>query len=81
MASQPRALCKHTWPYATDSGPVPLYIDLIADDKNRDFFITNDHYFTSKAGALRTFEEKNGPWSWATHVQYCDASGGVSGCS
>ncbi|KIW93306.1 uncharacterized protein Z519_05911 [Cladophialophora bantiana CBS 173.52] len=36
-----------------------------------DFFVTNDHYFAG--GPLRTMEETFGPWSWATHVQYCDA--------
>ncbi|EXJ69303.1 uncharacterized protein A1O5_07339 [Cladophialophora psammophila CBS 110553] len=36
-----------------------------------DFFVTNDHYFAG--GLLRAMEETFGPWSWATHVQYCDA--------
>ena len=32
----------------------------------------NHHYFLR--GPLRYLEEKFGPWSWATNVQYCDAS-------
>jgi len=42
------------------------------------FYITNDHMFTSKAGILRSLEERLGPFSGATEVQYCDASGTVS---
>lgn len=34
--------------------------------------MTNDHYFLK--GPMRYLEEKLGPWSWATDVQYCDAS-------
>ena len=45
-------------------------------DSKRDFYITNDHYFAG--GLFRDLEVSYGPWSWATHVQYCDASGEVS---
>ncbi|KAK5227778.1 hypothetical protein LTR47_008349, partial [Exophiala xenobiotica] len=37
------------------------------------FFITNDHYYY--AGWRRTLEDKWGPWTWASHVVHCDASG------
>jgi len=37
-----------------------------------EFYITNDHYFAG--GMMRDLEEMFGPWGWATHVQYCDAS-------
>ncbi|KAI1612775.1 paraoxonase 2 [Exophiala viscosa] len=37
-----------------------------------EFYLTNDHYFAGGPG--RTFEETFGPWSWATHVQYCEAA-------
>ncbi|KAH8805334.1 paraoxonase 2 [Xylogone sp. PMI_703] len=37
-----------------------------------EFYVTNDHYFFG--GPLRYLEETFGPFSWATHVQYCDAS-------
>ncbi|KIX03916.1 uncharacterized protein Z518_07469 [Rhinocladiella mackenziei CBS 650.93] len=43
------------------------------------FYITNDHYFAG--GPLRVLEEKFGPWSWATNVQYCDASGEEVSCN
>jgi hypothetical protein len=42
-----------------------------ATNVNRDFYITNDHYFAK--GWLRDVEERFGPWTWATHVQYCNA--------
>ncbi|KZT25048.1 paraoxonase 2 [Neolentinus lepideus HHB14362 ss-1] len=45
-----------------------------------DFYITNDHYYTSKGGLLRKLEETYGPWTWATHVQYCDANGPITAC-
>ncbi|KAK5192070.1 hypothetical protein LTR99_006580 [Exophiala xenobiotica] len=38
----------------------------------REFYVTNDHYFAG--GMTRDLEERFGPWGWATHVQYCDAS-------
>ncbi|KAK5379193.1 hypothetical protein LTS13_004085 [Exophiala xenobiotica] len=37
-----------------------------------EFYVTNDHYFAG--GMTRDLEERFGPWGWATHVQYCDAS-------
>ena len=40
-----------------------------------EFYMTNDHYFLS--GPMRYLEEKLGPWSWATDVQYCNASQSV----
>lgn len=45
--------------------------------KDSSFFITNDHYFYGGAfgGLLRTFEDKFGPWKWATDVVYCSAAG------
>lgn len=39
------------------------------------FYTTNDHYFTAKDGIFRRFEDSYGPWTWATNVQHCDASG------
>ncbi|TFK47145.1 paraoxonase 2 [Heliocybe sulcata] len=45
-----------------------------------DFYITNDHHYTSKGGILRLLEEKYGPWTWATNVQYCDATGPITAC-
>ncbi|KAK4936686.1 hypothetical protein LTR10_022473 [Elasticomyces elasticus] len=40
------------------------------------FFITNDHYFYGGAfgGLLRTFENKFGPWKWASDIVYCSAT-------
>lgn len=35
----------------------------------RSFYITNDHYYPR--GVLRQLEDRFGPWSWATSVQYC----------
>ncbi|KAK6385820.1 hypothetical protein LTS17_001392 [Exophiala oligosperma] len=43
-----------------------------------EFYVTNDHYFAG--GFLRDMEGKFGPWSWATHVQFCDASDEVVSC-
>ncbi|KAL1967005.1 hypothetical protein VTN77DRAFT_3529 [Rasamsonia byssochlamydoides] len=43
-----------------------------------DFYITNDHYFAK--GWLRYLEEKYGPWTWATHVQYCNATAAEVTC-
>lgn len=40
--------------------------------------MTNDHYFFFDP--WRSLEEKFGPWSWATNVQYCDASGETTTC-
>lgn len=37
--------------------------------------MTNDHYFAT--GPLRVLEEMYGPWTWATNVQFCAASGPV----
>ncbi|OAA63377.1 Six-bladed beta-propeller, TolB-like protein [Niveomyces insectorum RCEF 264] len=37
-----------------------------------EFYMTNDYYFHDGIG--RVLEEKFGPWTWATHVQRCDAS-------
>lgn len=45
--------------------------------RHRAFYVTNDHYFFK--GPLRYLEEKLGPWSWATDVQYCDATQEVRG--
>ncbi|KAK5307258.1 hypothetical protein LTR99_000229 [Exophiala xenobiotica] len=46
------------------------------------FFITNDHYFYGGAfgGILRTFEDKFGPWKWASDVVHCTASGSSVDC-
>lgn len=33
------------------------------------FFITNDHYFAK--GIRRRLEDRFGPWSWASDVQFC----------
>jgi len=38
--------------------------------------VTNDHYFA--LGYLRELEEAYGPFTWSTHVQFCDASTEVS---
>ncbi|KAF7559009.1 hypothetical protein G7046_g5137 [Stylonectria norvegica] len=64
----------------TDSAQVVRFLPLRHDsvDQRSEFFITNDHYFTP--GLLRTFEDRFGPWLWATDVQYCDASGQLSAC-
>ncbi|KAH8674245.1 paraoxonase 2 [Xylariales sp. PMI_506] len=43
------------------------------------FYFTNDHYF--EKGIWRDLEEQWGPWTWASHVQYCDASGEQVNCS
>ncbi|CAK7197939.1 hypothetical protein SEUCBS139899_000590 [Sporothrix eucalyptigena] len=40
----------------------------------RSFYITNDHYYPR--GILRQLEDRFGPWSWATSVQYCSAEEG-----
>lgn len=40
--------------------------------------MTNDHYFFFDP--WRSLEEKFGPWSWATNVQYCDASRETTMC-
>ncbi|CAK7203348.1 hypothetical protein SEUCBS139899_006081 [Sporothrix eucalyptigena] len=42
------------------------------------FYLTNDHYFFFDP--WRNLEEKFGPWSWATNVQYCDASADTTVC-
>ncbi|CAK7212315.1 hypothetical protein SBRCBS47491_001421 [Sporothrix bragantina] len=39
----------------------------------RSFYITNDHYYPR--GILRQLEDRFGPWSWATSVQYCSVEG------
>ncbi|KAK5050504.1 hypothetical protein LTR84_003785 [Exophiala bonariae] len=39
---------------------------------SREFYVTNDHYFA--LGPLRVAEEAYGPFTWSTHVQFCDAS-------
>lgn len=42
------------------------------------FFISNDHTYYS--GILRDLEDKYAPWSWGSHVAYCDASGPKTTC-
>jgi len=46
------------------------------------FFITNDHYFYGGAfgGLLRTFEDKFGPWRWASDIVYCSATASDIDC-
>ncbi|KAI1628209.1 paraoxonase 2 [Exophiala viscosa] len=46
------------------------------------FFITNDHYFYAGAfgGLLRTFEDKFGPWKWASDIVYCSATASEIDC-
>lgn len=49
-----------------------FHIDTESAYVSSEFYLTNDHYFVK--GPLRDLEEKFGPWTWATHVQYCEAS-------
>ncbi|KAK5062881.1 hypothetical protein LTR84_004956 [Exophiala bonariae] len=46
------------------------------------FFITNDHYFWGGflGGVLRKFENKFGPWKWASDVVHCSAAGSRLDC-
>jgi arylesterase/paraoxonase len=65
------------------TGPLSVMPNLdafgcVEANRFRSFFITNDHYYYS--GMRRTLEDKYGPWTWATHVAYCDASGPKTNC-
>ncbi|KAL1862861.1 hypothetical protein VTK73DRAFT_6600 [Phialemonium thermophilum] len=54
----------------------PMYSELLT--VGSEFYLTNDHYFLNDP--WRTIEEKLGPWSWTTDVQYCDASSELITC-
>jgi arylesterase/paraoxonase len=54
----------------------------MANITSSSFFITNDHYFWGGflGGVLRKFENKFGPWKWASDVVHCSASGSRLDC-